>query len=161
GFRPQNLPGKSSFDRRLPGFPPQRGAAGQTRDPVSRRAGAPLHGGPLADAHQRRPTVRPAGLPFPVRPRLPPCHFPFLPPEAHGIRYQYLPLQFFPYERPVEMLPPNLPRELLFMSVVNLHGTYLKKQDQYRWLDGRTPVARIGYSIFVYDLTRDADAHFQ
>jgi hypothetical protein len=87
-------------------------------------------------------------------------YFGSAPPEAYGIRYQYLPLSRFIPKEPMEMLPPGTPRELLLISVTNLQGTYLTAQDQYRWLQKRTPVASIGYSIFVYDITGDAQAHF-
>jgi hypothetical protein len=89
-------------------------------------------------------------------------YFGTAPPEAYGIRYQYLPHllpSFFPREDSIELLPPKTPRELLVISVTNLHGTYLTRSDQYHWLLERTPIARIGYSIFVYDLTGDAAAH--
>jgi hypothetical protein len=31
----------------------------------------------------------------------------------------------------------------------------------YDWLRERTPIAKIGYSIYLYDITGDAEAHFK
>lgn len=90
-------------------------------------------------------------------PRLHLSYFGTAPPDAYGIQYQWLPGvgQF--------RSPPPAPaakggRELLAVSVVNLQGIYLPDRDLYRWLWQRTPLARIGDSIYVYDITDDADA---
>jgi hypothetical protein len=56
---------------------------------------------------------------------------------------------------------PHGIREVLAISVTNLQGVSFAEQDLYRWLSSRTPVAKIGYSIFISDLTGDADAHVQ
>jgi hypothetical protein len=58
-------------------------------------------------------------------------------------------------------LPPHGSRELLAISVNNLQGTYLPDRNLYGWLRAHSPIARIGYSIHVYDLTGDAAAHRQ
>jgi hypothetical protein len=86
-------------------------------------------------------------------------YFGTAPPACHGIRYQYLP--GFGHLQPPspELLPAESTRELLAISVVNLQGIYLRDKDLYRWLERRTPVARIGYAIYVYDVTGDAEAH--
>lgn len=42
-------------------------------------------------------------------------------------------------------------------SVTPLYGLYVPN-DRYRWLRAYTPVAKIGYSIYVYDLRRPAPA---
>jgi hypothetical protein len=79
-------------------------------------------------------------------------------PEAHGIRYQYLPGygQFTARSDPV---PADAPRHVLAISANNLIGIYLKKDpDTYAWLRTRTPVAVLGGSIYVFDLTGDPDA---
>jgi hypothetical protein len=57
------------------------------------------------------------------------------------------------------VLPPGAEREVLAIGVTHLQGVYLPTPDLYLWLRERTPVARIGYSIYVYDLTGDAGAH--
>jgi hypothetical protein len=48
---------------------------------------------------------------------------------------------------------------MLAISVNHLLGVYGEDKDVYAWLWSREPAARVGDSIFVYDLTRDADAH--
>jgi hypothetical protein len=82
-------------------------------------------------------------------------------PEYYGICYQYAPA--FGRNRRIrrDALPRESQREVLVISVVSLQGVYFRDHDLYAWLRGRTPVARIGSSILAYDLTGDADAHFQ
>jgi hypothetical protein len=77
----------------------------------------------------------------------------------YGIRSQYLPSFGQLGPAPTDELPEDLTREVLAISVVNLQGVHCEDRDMFRWLYQRTPIARIGYSIFVYDLTGDADAH--
>src|SRR5579884_457305 len=82
------------------------------------------------------------------------------PPEYYGIHCQYLP-GYWISGLPADKLPENMHREVLAISVLNLHGMWLENKDLYHWLYERTPVAKIGWSIFVYDVTHDADAHLQ
>ncbi len=84
----------------------------------------------------------------------------------YGIRYQYAPA--YGYQGPLwkrhdYTLSPDAKREFLAVSVNNLQGTFFqpKDYDLYRWLYDREPVKRVGYSIYVYDITGDADAHVQ
>ncbi|MDD5223128.1 MAG: glycosyltransferase family 39 protein [bacterium] len=78
-------------------------------------------------------------------------------PSRLGISYQYLPS--------VGLLPTrvshrvNGPPELVAISVTNLQGTYWGHTDMYGWFLTQTPVARIGYSIYVYDITGSEAAH--
>jgi hypothetical protein len=83
-------------------------------------------------------------------------------PASYGIRYQRLPGFFDPLQQPPDdLLPPGMAREILAISVTTLEGMYLRDRDLYRWLGQRTPVDRIGESIYVYDLTGDGDAHLR
>ena len=86
-------------------------------------------------------------------------YFGTAPPSSYGIRYQYLPGYGHLDPPPADLLPAEIRRELLAISVVNLQGLYLADHELYRWLEKRTPIAKIGYSIYVYDVTGDADAH--
>jgi hypothetical protein len=87
-------------------------------------------------------------------------YFGTAPPSSYGIRYQYLPSYVGPLQQPPpDRMPADPGRELLAISVTNLQGTYLPDKGLYHWLYQRTPVAKVGYSIYVYDLTGDADAH--
>ena len=89
------------------------------------------------------------------------AHFETAPPTAYGIRYQHLPAFGALGPPPLDVLPLGAGRELLVVSVTTLQGVYLADRTRYRWLDERKPVATIGYSLFVYDVTTDADAHFR
>jgi hypothetical protein len=79
-------------------------------------------------------------------------------PAAYGIHSQYVP-GFGQLGPPPAEAVPNVGRELLAISVVNLQGVHCADHSLYAWLRQRTPVATPGYSLFVYDLTGDADAH--
>lgn len=73
-------------------------------------------------------------------------------PARHGIDYDWLPSYHLAELHPEREVPP--PQEqLLAVSATNLQGTYLQPQDQYAWLRDEKPVAKIGYSIFIYDLS--------
>ncbi len=83
------------------------------------------------------------------------------PPGVYGIRYQYVPA-FGHLERPPEtVLPPDLRREVLAISVNSLQAVHFEDKNLYRWLYARKPLEKIGYSIYVYDLTGDAEAHLR
>jgi hypothetical protein len=87
-------------------------------------------------------------------------YFGTAPPQSYGLRYQFLPGFFDPLQEPSrELLPLHSERELLAISVNNLQGTYLLDPNLYGWLRAYSPIARIGGSIYVYDLTGDAAAH--
>jgi len=87
-------------------------------------------------------------------------YFGTAPPEYYGIRYRSVPPASVNESPSLESSPPP-EREFLAVSVVNLHGIFGPHREALRWLRKRMPVARIGYSIWVYDLTGDADAHWQ
>jgi tetratricopeptide (TPR) repeat protein len=76
-------------------------------------------------------------------------------PEDYGIRCQYAPSMGEP---PPNALPEKMDRDLLAVSATNLQGIYLGNKELYRWLLKRKPAAVIGSSIYVYDLTGDAEA---
>ncbi|HEY8504140.1 MAG TPA: phospholipid carrier-dependent glycosyltransferase [Gemmataceae bacterium] len=78
-------------------------------------------------------------------------------PERYGIRYQYLPGYGRVAPPPDTEVPPGAPRRLVAVSLSNLQGIYLPDPATYRWLLERTPVAEVGYSIRVYDLTDDPE----
>ncbi len=81
------------------------------------------------------------------------------PPGAYGIRYQPLPSWGAVVAPPDDVVPRNAPRHLLAISTFTLMGVKLPEPDAYKWLFRREPLVRIGYSIWVYDITTDADAH--
>jgi hypothetical protein len=85
-------------------------------------------------------------------------YFGTAPPSYYGIRYQYVPgtgtLEWPP---PADRVPVEAPRKILAISVYNLQDVSTPYDPLFRWLWVRRPVAKIGYSIFVYDLTDDRD----
>jgi hypothetical protein len=84
------------------------------------------------------------------------CYFGTGDPEAYGIRY--VPLAFTSnVERAGNSeLAPGAP---LFFAVseTNLVGTYYSDHQGLDWLRSRRPVAVPGGSIYLYDLTADAE----
>jgi Dolichyl-phosphate-mannose-protein mannosyltransferase len=78
-------------------------------------------------------------------------------PEAESIRYERLPGwgQFRPPTG--DRVDPAGPI-LVAVSVSNLQGTYLPDPTTYRWLMDREPVSRTDGSIWLFDVTGDADA---
>lgn len=78
-------------------------------------------------------------------------------PQYYGIQYQALPTAgFLP---PSDHLNSQKPlKEFLAVSLTNLQATYFRKRDLYGWLANKKPVAKIGYSIYVYDITSDLES---
>ncbi|MBT0652292.1 ArnT family glycosyltransferase [Geomobilimonas luticola] len=73
-------------------------------------------------------------------------------PRRYGIDYDWLPsyhLENLHPDRPI----PAPEEQLVAVSATNLMGTYLEPHDQYALLRNKKPVAKIGYSIFVYDFS--------
>jgi hypothetical protein len=48
-------------------------------------------------------------------------------------------------------------RKILAISVYNLQDVSSPHDPLFRWLWKRQPVGKIGYSIFIYDLTNDPE----
>jgi len=78
-------------------------------------------------------------------------------PEAYGIRYERLPGWGQFHRPPADRVDTTGP-VLAAISVSNLQGTYLRDPAMYHWLLDRPPVSRTDGSIWVWDLTGDADA---
>jgi 4-amino-4-deoxy-L-arabinose transferase-like glycosyltransferase len=81
------------------------------------------------------------------------------PPAAYGIRHQYLPAEDLKGPPSSEVLSEDPGRELLAIGALSLQGVHFPDRARYHWLYDRQPIAKIGYSLFVYDVTHDADAH--
>lgn len=85
-------------------------------------------------------------------------YFGTAPPSYYGIRYQYVagswPLEWPP---PDDRVPPGADRKILAISVYNLQDVSTPHDPLFHWLWTRQPVAKIGYSIFIYDLTHDRE----
>ncbi len=83
-------------------------------------------------------------------------------PEAYGIRY--LPV-YYRANRD-RSGDPNLDlrierRALLAVSATHIQGVYWPEPDAYAWLATRQPTTILGHSLFLFDLTDDAEAHRQ
>jgi hypothetical protein len=77
-------------------------------------------------------------------------------PAYYGIQWQFL-----PGAGHIKPLPSHLvadQRVLAAVSVMTLQGMFSRNRDEYAFLRGREPMARVGYSIYVYDLTGDRAA---
>lgn len=72
-------------------------------------------------------------------------------PQRYGIEYDWLPSHHLYNPEPDK--PVHIrENQLLAISATNLQGAYLSNTEEFRWLLKREPVAKIGYSIFLYDL---------
>ena len=79
-------------------------------------------------------------------------------PSYYGIRYQYVPGTWpLEWPPPADKVPASASRKVLAISVYNLQDVSFSYDPLFRWLWLRQPVAKIGYSIFVYDLTHDRE----
>lgn len=80
-------------------------------------------------------------------------------PRAYGVSYWPAP-NSCPHPAPWTRDPePATGRELLAVSAMNLQGAYFGDVGAYGWLATRRPVAELGHSISIYDITDDPDAH--
>ncbi|MBT3378840.1 MAG: phospholipid carrier-dependent glycosyltransferase [Lentisphaerae bacterium] len=78
-------------------------------------------------------------------------------PAFYGITYQCLPVMFYGSTNGDRVVSPQ--REILAVSTSNLQGIHYDRPDPFAWLTERPPIARAGYSIYLYDITGDAAAH--
>jgi hypothetical protein len=85
-------------------------------------------------------------------------YFGSAPPSYYGIRYQFVPgswpLQWPP---PADRVPETAQRRILAISATNLQDTFNSYDPLFPWLRARQPLVKIGYSIFIYDLTNDPE----
>ena len=72
-------------------------------------------------------------------------------PDRYGIEYNWLPSPLFTDD--------SLQNEIVFpvkgfiaISATNLQGVYFSNKNIYTWLKDYEPIAKIGYSIFIYDI---------
>ena len=88
-------------------------------------------------------------------------YFGAVPPAYYGIRYQPLPDRVMVdwQKGPAKHAVNANNKEILVISVSNLQGFRLRDKTFYSRLLERRPLGNIGYSIYIYDITNDVDAH--
>lgn len=82
-------------------------------------------------------------------------------PEAYGVRYRPALsscAHIAPWDAASDVSGPPTGRDLLAISEMNLQGVFFHDPNPYAWLATRTPIAVLGYSIRVYDITNDQQA---
>lgn len=80
--------------------------------------------------------------------------------RRYNIAYDWLPSHYL--YNPTPDKPYDIyPHQLVAVSVTNLMGVYLDKRDMYWSLLQYEPVAKIGYSIFVYDLSGNGNKTYK
>jgi hypothetical protein len=84
-------------------------------------------------------------------------YFGTAPPSAYGIRYQSIARTgIHEVSPPSDKVPAIAARKIFAISVYNLQDISTGSIPLFRWLWLRQPIAKIGYSIFIYDLSNDA-----
>ncbi len=72
-------------------------------------------------------------------------------PERYGINYTWMPSPLYAESPGEDGL--RIPLEgFLAVSATNLQGLYFNNNELYAWLKNCNPIAKIGYSIFIYDM---------
>ncbi|MBI5574259.1 MAG: hypothetical protein HY919_06890 [Elusimicrobia bacterium] len=49
--------------------------------------------------------------------------------------------------------------DLLAISATYFQGLYIGQVDVFKWLKNKNPIANIGYSILIFDITDDEESH--
>jgi hypothetical protein len=80
-------------------------------------------------------------------------------PRAYGVSYWPAPNSCAHQAPWTPDAEPASGRELLAVSAMNLQGVFFGDPGAYGWLRTRRPIAVLGHSMWVYDITADADAH--
>jgi 4-amino-4-deoxy-L-arabinose transferase-like glycosyltransferase len=75
-------------------------------------------------------------------------------PQRYGIKYDWLPSDVLYNPDPGASLQRPA-GQLIAISATNLQGMTLEDKNQFKWLQKHKPLAKIGYSIFVYDIERE------
>ena len=84
-------------------------------------------------------------------------YFGTAPPSAYGIRHQSVARTGIQeVSPPSDKVPATATRKIFAISVYNLQDVATRSSPLFRWLWLRQPIAKIGYSIFIYDLSNDS-----
>jgi hypothetical protein len=71
-------------------------------------------------------------------------------PERYGIAYNWLPSFYLRDPNPEKH--ESILKGWVAISATNLQGVYFDDRNIFAWLRSRKPVAKIGYSIFIYSM---------
>jgi len=71
-------------------------------------------------------------------------------PDRYGIAYDWLPSYVLRYHDPID--PKTTRKGWIAISATNLQGVYFDDVKIFAWLKWRKPIAKIGYSIFIYKI---------
>ncbi len=80
-------------------------------------------------------------------------------PRAYGVQYRPAPSSCAHLAKWRREPEPASGRELLAVSEMNLQGVFFPDRHAYAWLSDRKPIAVLGHSIAVYEITDDLPAH--
>ena len=72
-------------------------------------------------------------------------------PERYGINYTWLPSPLYE-DAPREERAKIPSKGFIAVSATNLQGVYFNNKNLFAWLNNCKPIAKIGYSIFVYKI---------
>ncbi len=79
-------------------------------------------------------------------------------PYYYAIDYQYLPLCGKP-KIPSNYRTPDRDFDFIAISATHLQAVFTFDHHCFQWLKERKPFARIAYSLFLYNIKEDAEAH--
>jgi hypothetical protein len=80
-------------------------------------------------------------------------------PKRYGIEYDWLPSHELYNPEPEKGVIIKRD-QILVVSATNLQGVYFDDKNLYKWLLEYKPVATIGHSLFIYDLSKSGQQSF-
>ncbi|MBN1936651.1 MAG: glycosyltransferase family 39 protein [Anaerolineae bacterium] len=78
-------------------------------------------------------------------------------PAFYGINFEPLPASTDTWETRRSFYPADPAPGIYAISVNSLQGLHLSEPDTYAWFRQRQPIAKVGYSIFIYQVPRTGD----
>ena len=75
-------------------------------------------------------------------------------PEYYGINYDYLPSGSLSYGQNISKENCEPTTGIIDASASNIQGLYFKNKSCLSWLKAYKPIGKIGYSLFIYNITK-------
>jgi tetratricopeptide (TPR) repeat protein len=95
------------------------------------------------------------------RPEIILAYFGSASPRAYNITYQNL-SSYNLSGRKEDTVNSLYPKKEYFVISINIFkGLVLSNRNMFSWLEDRPVVKKIGYTLYLYDITRDAEAHYE